>query len=137
MELLTRFHGKVQISEDNILTFNNGIPGFEEFTRYVLFKEEDIEDNFFYLQSVEEQDICFILLAAEALKKEYTDEINNYSKDGKFDGYLICNLTQVDATVNVKAPIMIDHTEKIGFQMVPEISKYDLKTKLIEVVERG
>lgn len=137
MEISTRFYGRVNISEDNILTFNKGIPGFENLTKFILFEEEDIQDDFYYLQSVEEEAICFILLGVAALKEEYTDEINIYREGGKNDGYLVCNLTNADATVNLKAPIMIDHLDKTGFQMVPETSKYGIKTKLTEVIERG
>ena len=62
MQIMTRDFGQVTISEEGTIRFVNPIFGFEEYTDFVLLSDTNIGESFLWLQSVQEPDLCFILV---------------------------------------------------------------------------
>lgn len=58
MEIRTSLFGAQIIDPETVITFPQGIPGFEDKTTYKLFKEEENE-IIFWLQSVDDADLGF------------------------------------------------------------------------------
>ncbi|MCF7986885.1 MAG: flagellar assembly protein FliW [Methylovulum sp.] len=58
MEIRTSLFGAQLIDPETVITFPQGIPGFEDKTIYKLFKEEENE-IIFWLQSVDDADLGF------------------------------------------------------------------------------
>lgn len=58
MEIRTSLFGAQLIDPETVITFPQGIPGFEDKTTYKLFKEEENE-IIFWLQSVDDADLGF------------------------------------------------------------------------------
>lgn len=56
----TRF-GDLEVSEEEIIHLDDGLMGFPESTQYVLFPYAE-DSSFFWLQSVNESDIAFIVI---------------------------------------------------------------------------
>ena len=56
MELLTKTKGKIEVSDDRILTIPEGLFGFEQYTKYALV-DCDLEP-FIWLQSCEDSNLC-------------------------------------------------------------------------------
>jgi flagellar assembly factor FliW len=55
----THQFGEININQDKIITFSQGLAGFEQLTRYVLCHEEGGDGIVHFLQSVEEGDLVF------------------------------------------------------------------------------
>lgn len=51
--------GEMHIDPDRVITFPQGLPGFEGYTRYTLCHEEGSEGIVHYLQSVEQGELVF------------------------------------------------------------------------------
>lgn len=62
MKLSTRDFGVVEVEESEIVTFTGPIFGFESYRRFVFLYQEDVSEHFIWLQSVENPDLCFILV---------------------------------------------------------------------------
>ena len=60
MKINTSRFGEMEIEEESIIEFRHGIPAFEELKRYIIISLEG-DDNFYWLQSVDDGDIAFIL----------------------------------------------------------------------------
>ncbi len=58
MEIRSRLFGKQTIDPDTIITFPQGLPGFEDQTRYKLFHQEGSK-IIYWLQSLDDEDIIF------------------------------------------------------------------------------
>lgn len=69
MEIETRF-GPQTISEDDIITFPQGIPGFNDLTRFKLFREQD-GANLLLLQSLDDADVSFTITDPAQLRVNY------------------------------------------------------------------
>lgn len=145
MELLTRNFGTITIEEEKVITFKEGIPGFEELTRYMLIEDtEDTESPFIYLQSIENGQICFILIDPGFLIKDYSIEMK--------EGYLLAlgegeaedfNMFVIvtaknnfeESTVNLLAPIIIQHETRKGMQIILENTSYKTRHKIIDLIK--
>lgn len=65
MEIKTAYMGKVEINPSNIISFEHGIPGFEDEKEFVQLPISD-ESVFQVLQSVKQR-ACHLLLQAHLL----------------------------------------------------------------------
>jgi len=111
MEIQNKQFGKIEFKDDRILEFDRGIMGFENLNKFILVSEQD--SFFFWLTSVDEPEIIFPLFPMELLQEET-------QKEEDFVPYGIVKLDKdpQNITINLKAPVYINQTEKQGFQKI-------------------
>lgn len=73
MKISTSYFGSQEIDPNTVIMFPNGIPGFENFTKYKLFHEEG-KPTVFWLQSVEDPEVVFSVAPPELFNITY--EVN-------------------------------------------------------------
>ena len=137
MEISTKYFNEVSIAKDSILTFEHGIPGFEDFKRYVLINFELASDDLMCLQSVEEKDVAFVLVNPFNLKSDYSpslteDDVEELGIDDKTEGvfcYAICSVKDDvnENTVNLKSPIVVNPDTMRAKQVILESKEYALR----------
>ena len=66
----------VAVDPDTLFTFPAGIAGFEQCTRFKLFHEEG-KATVFWLQSLDDVDVMFPVVAPDALDIEYQIELSD------------------------------------------------------------
>lgn len=126
MNIMTRDFGEIQIDESSILEFQYPIFGFEQYKKYVFLSEESIGDDFVWLQSVEQPEICFLLVAPHVVISDYCPEIpqniQNVLGDDDYMCWLIVVLkdTLEESTVNLKSPIVVNPMKKQAAQIILE-----------------
>lgn len=135
MLINTRDFGKLEIDENEIVSFVQPVLGFEDYSKYILLFDEQIGDSFAWLQSVEDSDLCFMLANPKLLGWEYKPEISSESLD-----YIENNIDEIwlvavinddikKSKVNLKSPIIVNNSKKIAIQVVSE-NKYPVKYEL-------
>ncbi|MGE7769390.1 flagellar assembly protein FliW [Viridibacillus arvi] len=126
MQIHTKFLGTVDITEEQIIIFEKGIPGFEEITKYVLIPIQQ-DSPFATLQSIEEQEVGFIVTIPFAFKQDYAFDLAEedteslqITTDKDILTYSIVTLKDPfeTSTINLLAPIIINTAKKIGKQIV-------------------
>lgn len=148
MKLQTRNFGEIDFNEQAIITFENGIPGFNELKKYILIEDQEENSPFSYLQSVEDGNISFILANPYTFKKDYRAEIKEEyvaalggGSVEDFSIYVIVTLQESieTATLNLLAPIILQAHTKKAKQVILEHSGYTTRHKLLELLneERG
>lgn len=126
MKLLTRDLGEIEIDEKDIVTFTGPIFGFEQYRRFVFLYREEIVENFIWLQSVEEPELCFILVQPDLITDHYRPQLPPEAKtllgDGGWMCWLIVSLREPfqDSTVNLRSPIVVNPEEHKAAQFVLE-----------------
>ena len=60
MEVKTKTMGTVNVDESQIVSFPNGLYGFEEYHKYAIIEAE--YKPFYWLQSLDEQNLAFIIV---------------------------------------------------------------------------
>lgn len=145
MKINTRNFGEINVQEEKIITFKEGIPGFENLKKFILIEEKD--SVFHYLQSVEDGEIRFIITDPYCFKKDYQPTIKEtyFEKlgggaDDEFSLYVVVTLkdnTQ-DSTLNLAGPLLIHVEHRSGIQVITEDKDYTTRHKIVELInERG
>lgn len=140
MLIETRVFGQIEIEEKEIITFPEGIPGFEDVREYVLLKKEKEENPFFWLQSVRESFPAFIVADPWLILPDYSPEMDDTllkSIEISDKEQLLCLVILVvpedvkKIRANLKAPVVINKEKKLGKQIILENSKYKTKHYLL------
>lgn len=147
MLVKTKYFGEVDLSEDKILNFENGLMGFEDFKKYtILFDSERGEhSHVMWLQSLEEQTLALPVINPFAVKEDYNPEVNDelIKPLGDLTEENVCILltmtTSSDVkktTVNLKAPIIINSDTNQGCQAIVENPDYVVKYNVYDAVQQ-
>lgn len=146
MIIKTRCFGEIDLSEDKIITFKQGIFGFENFKQYtLLYDNEDGKTPVIsWLQSIEEPTLALPVITPDIIKPDYNPSINTdvLTSLGKLDSQntvLLLTLTVprdlTQMTTNLKAPIIINTNTKTGCQTVAENDDYVIKYKVYDIIK--
>ena len=145
MLVKTKYFGEINLDEDKILTFKNGIFGFEDCTRYtILFNSEGEErPAISWLQSLDLQGLAIPVIHPSLVKEDYNPVINDSLLEqlGDIsDNNIVILLTLTvpsdltKMTTNLKAPIIINSDTKLGCQIVAENEDYMIKYPVYEKI---
>ena len=69
--------GSIEIAEDKVIEFPQGLPGFESCKRFALVHDEDESAGLFMLQSLDEPDLVFSLTMPGNLGVNYEFELSD------------------------------------------------------------
>lgn len=136
MNIQTRDFGEITIEEEDIVTFVHPIFGFENLKKFVFLFNQSESSQFVWLQSIEDKNICFILVDSSVVACNYNPIITNKQKAELEDGQIIYWLMVVinedfkKSTVNLKSPIILNVQKRKAMQVILE-QKYDIKYPLI------
>ncbi|MFA7418989.1 MAG: flagellar assembly protein FliW [Melioribacteraceae bacterium] len=117
MKIQTYHFGEIEFAEDKIITFKDGIFGFEELKKFLFIKPAD--SIFYWLNSVETPELGFPMFGVRAIDEEFL-QVDSYEAFG----IVVMNPDPLKITVNLKAPVYINQDEKIGFQKIIDTDKY-------------
>ncbi|MDI1293677.1 MAG: flagellar assembly protein FliW [Methylobacter sp.] len=128
MEIKSSFLGEQSIDSNTIITFPNGIPGFEDQTRFKLFHQEGDNPLIFWLQSLDDESLTFSVAQPSIFNINYNFELNDAEEAilGIEDiaDTLILIILHKDETDQptikgaIKSPLVINCTKRIGLQKV-------------------
>ena len=140
MEIISPIHGKMEYSESEVLTFEKGIPGFQDLKKFII-KEVSSESPFSVMQSVEDRYIGFIIISPFLIDDEYeiklSDEIIkllNIENPEDILLYTIVTLKEKieDITTNLKAPLVINTKNNKAEQYILDSEKYKIREKVFK-----
>lgn len=139
MQIQTKFLGEVDIQEEEIILFGDGIPGLEEYHQFVLISLGE-EMPFSVLQSINEPQIGFIVADPFKIKKDYAFDLSDVEKEvltitGPSDVLTQVIVTVKDpfeeSTINLLAPIIINVNNRKGKQIIlQDNSKFPIRYPL-------
>ncbi|MDR3593977.1 flagellar assembly protein FliW [Clostridium sp.] len=139
MKFISKVHGEMQYEENNVITFNKGIPGFNELKKFILLDLQECEP-FKLLQSLEDNEISLIVTSPYEFFNEYeiklSDEtIKNLKIDSPEQVIIVTTVTLNSdvkkITTNLQGPIVINTSNNFGEQIILDNSKYKVKSPLI------
>ncbi|RAK04925.1 flagellar assembly factor FliW [Halanaerobium saccharolyticum] len=143
MEIMTRDFGKIEIDKSDIISFNSGLPGFENLEEFILLPLAE-ESPFIIMQSVEDPDIAFVTVEPGNLIQNYEFEISDKTekklKIESVSNLLILNIITLkndfnNSTANLSAPIVINLEEKLGQQVILDDQRYQVRYKIFAAAE--
>lgn len=145
MQLNTKHFGTVEIEESGIITFGEGLPGFEKSKKFVLLASGDESSPFKWLQSVDDPQLAFALVDPFVIKKDYevniTDEVIQAVGIEKAEDVIIYSVVVVPENIsqmsmNLRAPLVINLKNKKGIQVVLDSDRYSVRHYILEELHR-
>jgi flagellar assembly factor FliW len=122
----TRDFGEVEIIDEKIVAFPDGIPGFEDDHRFALLSP--LGDNIYpmWLQSVDHAGNCFIVFNPYEIFEDYTlDEDQLFAELEVGENTLVAVVVlsiiperYADTTINLRCPIVINLSTLNGKQII-------------------
>ena len=140
VNLSTNNFGNLSIEKENIITFEQGLLGFEELKQFAII---DVEEclPFEWLVSVEDPIVAFPILDPTLLFSDYKPSLTkddlvllDIKKEIDVEMFCIVTLgeTPENVTLNLKGPILINMKNKMGKQIVLTEDYYSLKQSFIQ-----
>lgn len=139
MDVRTTRFGTVQIADDRVITFPKGLLGFSEHKRYCLL--EPAEDSaFFWLQSVDDPTLAFVVTDPSLFVPEYSVPIRSeqmgelgLSKLEDAQVFVIVNKVDQALTGNLQGPLVINTLTRRGEQFVLAEKRWTTRHALINL----
>jgi flagellar assembly factor FliW len=142
MLIETRYFGTVDIEDKKILHFENGLFGFEQYQDFTILFNADTKEKplFSWLQSVKEKTLAFPIVNPQDVKPDYDPMVEDGLLEplGEIspDDLVILALATVPkdvkkASVNLKAPLIINAATRQGVQLIVENKDYEIKHYLL------
>ena len=160
MKIETSRFGTVEIGESEVIEFRNPILGFDQFRRFVLLrhagnekgsqKEEAHEGekgagkdaaplSFYWLQSLEDGTLAFLVIPAVAIKPDYLPLIPEGDLDlldiKSEEEVVLLSLATVRPdplriTANLRAPLVINAHRRLACQSILEDDNYPIRYEI-------
>lgn len=141
MQIHTRFWGDTEYVDEDIIWLEDGLFGFEEEKRYIIVRFAENNDTMMYLQSLENEQLGFIIMNPFHLLPSYEPVINE--EDTKALAiedaddvvcFVICVAQDPisESTVNMKCPIIINSKNHYGRQVILDNREYRFSQQLAE-----
>ena len=133
MQLETKHFGTITIEEEKILTFPDGIPGFEENNRYVFLQNPEEGIPFHWLQSVDDAELTFVVANPFLIRVDYDFELPDHvvtkldiQDREEVQIFCIVRIPEKvdDMTINLTAPLILNTRTGQGKQVVLEDDRY-------------
>lgn len=134
----TRF-GRLSVQDDRIISFAGGLLGFPGFERYALIQTGE-ENYFFWLQSVDDPSLAFVVADPSIFFAEYEVPIREeVQRDLKLTDpshaqiFVICNKVDDWLTGNLLGPIIINAENCTGVQTVLTEKRWTTRQQLLRL----
>ena len=138
MRISTRAFGPIEVDETQLITLTEPMPGFAHCRRFAVL-EPDPETPVKWLQSVEREDVCFLVADPKPFFPDYrldlrTSDLTDLAIEGRDEAGVAVVLTipadTSQATANLLAPIIFNTRRKLARQVILEGSDFGVRTRL-------
>jgi flagellar assembly factor FliW len=139
MEVKTTRFGVVEIADDRVIHFPKGLLGFSGQTRFCLLEPGD-DACFFWLQSVDEPSLAFVITDPSLFVPEYSVPIRpeqmielKLNKLDEAQVFVIVNKVDQTLTGNLQGPLVVNTMTRTGEQMVLAEKRWTTRHPLVKV----
>ena len=136
----TRFFGEVDIEEEKILTFDNGIMGFEDMKRWTIIYDIDKgpDGPISWFQSLDFAGLALPVISPYSVTSKYEPIVGEF-KDEELVTLLTITIPSEDpskTTANFKAPLLINPNNRKGIQIIVNNEDYPIKFSIYDSVQK-
>lgn len=121
--------GEMEYDEKHVLTFPEGLIGFEESRQFLIVHDEDSEP-FRWLVSLNDSELSFPLIE---LPKDQPGIFGRTFSQENVTLFAVVSIKPDidDSTINLKSPIVIDINNRMGRQVVLDDEQLSVRTPLV------
>ena len=140
MKVKTTRFGEIDVPDDTLITFPEGVIGFKEARGFVIFDCGD-QGLFKWLQSTEIPELAFVICEAHLIVPQYQVVIGQKEKEllqlDDPEDAAVCLILVIpedpqETTGNLLGPIVMNSKSRIGMQMVLVNPDYSTRYKVFK-----
>lgn len=144
MEVNTRIFGTINIEEDKLIHFVNGIVGFPQLTEFALIHDNEKEGGIQWLQSMQEPQFAIPVINPLDILPVYNPQVEDelLAPIGVLDPDDMLVLVTVAVpgdltkmTANLRGPIVINAENRKACQVITEGEEYSVKHPIYEILK--
>lgn len=146
MRVATKYFGEIELDESKVITFENGLFGFEGYKKFALLFDCDAEErpSIQWLQSLDEASMALPVMIPTIVMQDYNPVVEDgvLENIGEWNEENVSVLVTVTVpsditkmTTNMKAPIVINTDNMKGCQVVAENADYEIKYEIYPILE--
>ncbi|MBQ4347277.1 MAG: flagellar assembly protein FliW [Firmicutes bacterium] len=141
MEIRTKYFGAVEYEQEDCLSFENGLFGFEDEKEFLLLPFDGSAGTMLSLQSTKTVELAFIVMDPFALHHEYSPELQprelealGVKESEELGYYVLCVVKNPvsKSTVNLKCPVAVNPETRVASQVILDSDSYEMRHPLSE-----
>ncbi|MFI4877058.1 MAG: flagellar assembly protein FliW [Blastopirellula sp. JB062] len=124
MDIYTARFGKLEIADDDVLLFADGMIGFENLPNWLLLADE-VSEDLGWLQSLDQPEVALAVVSPRRYAPEYRvrlekEEVSplRLTADDEVFVLTIVSKHEDSLTINLRAPVVVNLTKQLGRQIV-------------------
>jgi flagellar assembly factor FliW len=132
--------GDLEVPEDKVITFKEGLPGFPQLHRFAILEMDELKP-FQYLQALDDPPISLFIINPFLVDPTYEfrlmdsdmEDIHS-TNSAELAVYAVATIPEdpSSATLNLMAPVVINDRDRCGKQVILHESKYSVKHPLLD-----
>ncbi|MCS6777559.1 MAG: flagellar assembly protein FliW [Chloroherpetonaceae bacterium] len=141
----TRF-GELEVNEEIVITFPDGLIGFEQCQRFVVVRHEE-DSAFRWLQSLDVPAVAFPIIEPNQVRPDYAPTISDADAralelDSDTHALLFVIVTvppgqPQEMTVNLLGPLVINVLTRRGRQVIVQDEEYMTRHRVVDELQRA
>jgi flagellar assembly factor FliW len=142
MLIETSRFGQLEVDDQRLITFGEGILGFRDNKRYALVQTGE-NSAFYWLQAVDRPELAFVvcdprLFVADFRVPVRREEMKSLGVDAAVDAQVFVIVNKVDdlLTGNLQGPLVINVGTREGKQLVLSDRRYSTRHPLMRLPEK-
>ena len=146
MKLKTKIFGEIEIDEEKVICFENGIVGFPELKRFALVHDVEKEDGgtVRWMQSLEEPAFAMPVLDPLVIMPDYNPQVEDelLKPIGGLDPDHVLVLVTLTVpsdikkmSINLRAPILVHAQSRKACQIIVDDEKYSVKYPIYDILQ--
>jgi len=145
MELVTKYFSTMEYSDNDVILFEDGLLGFEQYKKFILIRFENNSGSPICLQSIDEADIAFVMINPYNFIPDYNVSIKETDCEdlGLIDSnnlavYNICVLKDdvPKSTTNLRCPVIVNTETRLAKQIILDSSDYPFKYPFQKLINK-
>jgi flagellar assembly factor FliW len=141
---MTKPFGEIEISDEQVIEFPDGILGFDYIKKFALLEEKD--SPFVWLQAYGESELAFVMISPLEFLDEYSlvisqSDIDDVDASGP-DELLVFAIVTIPSdspsgmTANLQGPIIINLQKRKGKQAISLSDKYRVRHAILDELKK-
>ncbi len=139
LKIQSKRFGVIEAEESRVITFTEGIFGFQQYSRYILI-DHAVNSPFKWLQSTEKPDLAFVVTDPLLYMPDYRaevshDEIEDIELGSTAKAVVMCLVTISkecsSVTINLAGPLVINFEKMLAKQVVLTNTTYSIRHSIM------
>jgi len=146
IKIKTRPFGEIEVTEQQIIDFPDGILGFDDVRKFVLLDAHDENSPLKWLQAYDEPELAFVIIRPVDFMREYElvvsmNDIEAVGADTAENLVVFAIVTiptnPSDMTANLQGPIIVNPEKRLGRQAISHSDRYSVRHKILEEMKKA